>query len=564
MIRVRRAGARRRYERFWSRTLDLGAGHPRFGIVLGLALIAALVPVLNLFHGMAGPLGQSIPLFFLAPVLLTSALGGRGAGVIVSCVAIAVWDWFFIPPLYTVTIASPRDVLALAVFLVVALFVGQLSTAVRQRADEALQRARSSEALYDLSLALIAQSDLASVLPSLTQRLRETFDLESCAVLLPDDTGGTWRTATAAGRIPTALCVEGNRNVAAVVAWVHEQGRASGLGGDAETRPGMRVRGFHMRLGRAQFLPLRAGGRSIGVLEIVYRASAPHDSERERLLETFANGAAIALEQERLAREEQAAAVARESDRLKSALLSSVSHDLRTPLAGIKAAASSLLQKDVQWSAEDRDAFIADIDAEADRLTRLVSNLLDLSRIEAGAIRPDREWEDVDELIARVIRRLEPHLADHPMTYDAPDALPSVRLDTVQIEQVLTNLLENAAKYSPSGAPIAVRVRVVDGPDGAAELHISVADRGPGIPRREQSRIFDKFYRVAGSSSRAGGTGMGLAIVQGLVAAHGGRVAVESAPGQGSTFTVILPIEPHRQREAPRDVTHTPKEIPSR
>jgi two-component system sensor histidine kinase KdpD len=267
------------------------------------------------------------------------------------------------------------------------------------------------------------------------------------------------------------------------------------------------------------------------------------DEDRERLIATFANGVALALEQERLSAEEQAAAVARESDRLKSVLLSSVSHDLRTPLAGIKAAIGSLLRRDVQWSEEDRQAFLRDIDGEADRLTRLVSNLLDLSRIEAGAIRPRKEWETIPELIFRVVSRLEPQLKVHPVRIDVPGDLPLVRLDAVQMEQVLTNLLENAAKYSPPGTPITVGSRLADEPGASSTLCLSVADCGPGIEPAEQKYIFEKFYRVTGSKRPVSGTGMGLAIVKGLVEAHGGRVVLESAPGQGSTFTVILPVE---------------------
>jgi two-component system sensor histidine kinase KdpD len=283
---------------------------------------------------------------------------------------------------------------------------------------------------------------------------------------------------------------------------------------------------------------------------LVPRANQRPDPERERLLTTFANAAAIALEQGRLMQEEQTATLARESDRLKSALLSSVSHDLRTPLAGIKAAASSLLQEDVVWSEEDRHAFLADIDHEADRLTRLVSNLLDLSRIEAGAIKPSLAWEDVDELIERVTRRLAPRLAPHPLVRRIAPDLPQVLLDAVQIEQVLTNLLENAAKYSPPGALITVAARVVADHSGGEELEIAVSDEGAGIPAGEQERIFATFYRVAEGTRGANGTGMGLAIVKGLVEAHSGRVRVESAPGQGSTFSVFLPIGP-RPRRAP-------------
>ena len=524
------------------RSLDPVAPRPALALVAGLALVALLVPVLGHWQGADGPLGPSIPLFFLVPVLFSSAVGGRGIGVVVSIVAVLVWDWYFITPLYTVTVGTARDVLALVVFLVVAILTGQLSRIARRRAEEALRRARGSEALYSLSLTLITGGDLERVLPDLTERLRATFGLAACAILLPTGTPAGWRTAAAAGTMPPDMRVEGSRDVAAVAAWVNANGGESGLG-----RVGGRGRSRHGRVARprgheerAHFLPLRVDTRPVGVLELVYAPGARPDVAREHLLETFANGAAIALEQARLAEEERAAAVARESDRLKSALLSSVSHDLRTPLAGIKAAASSLLQTDVAWSEEDRALFARDIDSEADRLTRLVSNLLDLSRIEAGAIVPDKEWEDLAELADRVIRRLEPRLDGHPVVRDIPTALPPVRLDAVQIEQVLTNLIENAAKYSLSGAPITVAASVDEHGPGLA-LRLAVSDEGPGIQPSERERIFDKFYRIAGSARRASGTGMGLAIVKGLVEAHGGRIVVEAAAnrvGHGSAFTV--------------------------
>lgn len=522
-------------------TFDPRAEHPRAATAGGLSLLVLLVPVLQHWHGADGPLGQSLPLFFLVPVLLASALGGRSAGVLVSCAAIVAWDWYFIPPRYMVTIASVRDVLALVVFLAVALLVGQISSVARRAVSESLRRARSSEALYDLSMALIARREVADILPQLTRRLLDTFDLEGCAVLLPDRSD-VWHTVSSAGHIPTDLHVEESRSFAATVGRVLSSGEERRLG-RVQRGPGQSERMILPRAGheRARLLPLRVGANAVGVLEVVPRVNERPDPERERLLTTFANGAAIAIEQARLAEEERAAEVARESDRLKSALLSSVSHDLRTPLAGIKAAASSLLQRDVRWSDADRTAFLTDIDGEADRLTRLVSNLLDLSRIEAGAIRPDTEWEDVGELIDRVHARLASRLADHRIEQLIADGLPAVQLDAVQIEQVLTNLLENAAKYSAEGTTITVRAEIATA-DRRPSLRISVSDQGIGIAPDEQKRVFDTFYRVTGAAARAGGTGMGLAIVKGLVEAHGGTVEVQSAPGQGSTFVVTLPL----------------------
>lgn len=553
-----------RYDRLWVIVYDVAAGHPWAGIAAGLVLVALLIPLLTLAGGYSGTLGPSIPLVFLVPMLIASTLGGRIAGVVVSVVAVAAWDWFFIPPLYSPTIGYPRDLLALVIFLFDALLTGQLANVVRQRAEVAVQRARTSEALYELSVALIGSHDLAGVLPALTERLRETFDLQACAILLRDPDGSTWHTAARSGAVPDDLSIERSRNIAGVLSWVGSTGRMCGLNqGDAVTRPEEGAGPVESGGPRAQFWPLRVGSRLVGVVEMVFKAGTDLDVERDRLLTTLLNGAAIALEQERLFKEEQEASLARESDRLKSALLSSVSHDLRTPLAGIKAAASSLLQEDVQWSEADRRAFAADIDTEADRLTRLVSNLLDLSRIEAGALRPTQDWEDVGELINRVVGRMRPRLANHPLTVSVEPDMPAARFDAVHMEQVLSNLIENAAKYSPEGAPITIAGQLLSGSDGGREISLSVTDAGTGISRDERGRIFDKFYRIAGMGHRTGGTGMGLAIVKGLVEAGGGHVVVDSEVGRGSTFTVLLPLsqDPRAQQNA-SDVHQPALELP--
>lgn len=553
-----------RYDRLWVIAYDVAAGHPWAGIAAGLVLVALLIPLLTLAGGYSGTLGPSIPLVFLVPMLIASTLGGRIAGVVVSVVAVAAWDWFFIPPLYSPTIGYPRDLLALVIFLFDALLTGQLANVVRQRAEVAVQRARTSEALYELSVALIGSHDLAGVLPALTERLRETFDLQACAILLRDPDGSTWHTAARSGAVPDDLSIERSRNIAGVLSWVGSTGRMCGLNqGDAVTRPEEGAGPVESGGPRAQFWPLRVGSRLVGVVEMVFKAGTDLDVERDRLLTTLLNGAAIALEQERLFKEEQEASLARESDRLKSALLSSVSHDLRTPLAGIKAAASSLLQEDVQWSEADRRAFAADIDTEADRLTRLVSNLLDLSRIEAGALRPTQDWEDVGELINRVVGRMRPRLANHPLTVSVEPDMPAARFDAVHMEQVLSNLIENAAKYSPEGAPITIAGQLLSGSDGGREISLSVTDAGTGISRDQRGRIFDKFYRIAGMGHRTGGTGMGLAIVKGLVEAGGGHVVVDSEVGRGSTFTVLLPLsqDPRAQQNA-SDVHQPALELP--
>lgn len=504
-----------------------------------MVLVAILIPILLAAGGYKGNLGPSIPLVFLIPMLVASTLGGRWAGVIVSVVAVFCWDWFFIPPVHTMTVYYPRDLLALFIFLLVAVLTGQLATVVRQRADDALRRARTTEALYDLSTALIGSHDLSTVLPVLARRLQATFDLQAAVILLPGGTAGAWDAVATTGRLPNELNVFASRNVAGMLAWIAKTGQMTGLGDPIGLAEGYGQGVSAPNLRQAQFWPLKVGERMCGILELVFRPGTELDPERDRLLQTLVNGVALALEHERLFREEQEATIARESDLLKSALLSSVSHDLRTPLAGIKAAATSLLQPDVEWSEADRIAFITDIDTEADRLARFVANLLDLSRIEAGALKPIKDWEDAGELVIGAVRRLHGQTASHEIRTDIAENLPMVCVDPVHLEHAVTNLVENAVKYSPSGEPIQVRVRRKDKPPEGIE--IAVSDNGPGIPPEEQNRIFDKFYRIAGSGRRTAGTGMGLSIVKGLVEANGGHIAVYSTGVQGSTFTIVLP-----------------------
>jgi two-component system sensor histidine kinase KdpD len=289
---------------------------------------------------------------------------------------------------------------------------------------------------------------------------------------------------------------------------------------------------------------LRAGPRVLGVLRATQRSLAEPLSEAEQdQQKTIAAQLVLVLERARLAEAAGQAHALAESDRLKSALLSSISHDLRTPLAVIKGAATNLLQDDVGWEAAARREFLITINQETDHLNRLVGNLLDMSRIEAGALNPARSWQDLGELIAEVAERLLPRLDGHPLELDLPADLPPVQISYTQIDQVLTNLVENAAKYSPPGTPISVRAR-----PGDAEVQVEVLDSGPGIPETMISRIFDKFFRTVEPERHADGTGLGLAICKGIVEAHGGRIWVENRPTGGARFIFTLPLRDLRNR----------------
>lgn len=501
---------------------------------LGLVIVAALVPIINAFDGPHGALAKSIPLLFLVPVVLSSTLGGRLTGIVVGLAATLAWDWFFVPPYYQITVASPTYFIGLLVFFLVAVITGQLATSVRNAALGASQRARSAEALYGLSVGLISRRDVMTTLPPLAEGIQETFDLEACAVLLPDPKG--WTTVTHAGKLGDRFRVERSRDVAACATWVAQHGSATAF--EASTANAAFVPSPALSHSRVRFLPLQVGTRSAGVLELVQRVGMTLDGEQERLLSTLTNGVALALEHDRLADEEQQALLAKESDRLKSVLLSSVSHDLRTPLAGIKASVSSLLQRDVRWSEADRDGFLEDIDSEVDRLTRLVANLLDLSRIDAGALHPQRDWEDLGEVVSRTAERLQPHIEDHELIVRVPPEPARAEVDAVHIEEVLSNLIDNAAKYGPADTPIEVVTELVVGPP--VTIRLTVSDRGEAIPLAQRGTIFDKFYRLANSDVKSKGTGLGLAIVKGLVEANGGAVTIEDAR-PGNRFVVTFP-----------------------
>jgi two-component system sensor histidine kinase KdpD len=292
-----------------------------------------------------------------------------------------------------------------------------------------------------------------------------------------------------------------------------------------------------MSLGTVLFVPIQAGTQCVGVLRLgPHPGGYPLPAAEARLIETVATAAAVAIERWRLQEAATRAEILRRSDELKSALLHSVSHDLRTPLATIKAGITALLEEDMTWDVHGQREILSAANAEVDRLTRLITNLLDLSRIEAGALKPDRQWYEIGELIRDAVGRVANLSPNHAITVKVPDGLPPAFVDYVQMQEVVTNLVTNAAAYSPAGTGIQVTADVE-----GARLVMHVRDQGPGIPAYEAERIFSKFYRIG---QRCEGTGLGLAICRGLVEAHGGRIWVENPGRPGAIFAVALPLPP--------------------
>jgi two-component system sensor histidine kinase KdpD len=349
--------------------------------------------------------------------------------------------------------------------------------------------------------------------------MNETFE-SRVAVLLPGQAG---RVESAAGDATLFGSGEHERGVAQ---WAFDHAQPAGLG--TSTLPGS----------VALHLPLLGSGEVVGVLSI--RPDDPRrvrDPERIQLMRTFANQIALAVERARLAEQAETTRVEAETERTRGAMLAALSHDLRTPLAAILGAATSLRDDASRLSAETRHELADTVAEEASHLNRLAANLLDVTRLEAGALAVRRDWHSLHEIVGAVLGRLEMRLVGRAVTLDLPESLPLVPLDDVLFGQLVSNLLENAIRHTPERSPIEIAARV-----GAGRLTFEVADRGPGIAPGEEERIFDKFQRGSGLDGRSG-AGLGLTICRGIAEAHGGRISAENRPGGGARFRVVLPVE---------------------
>ena len=429
--------------------------------------------------------------------------------------AVAVFDISFVEPYGTFAVSDVRYLLTFAMMLVVALVMGGLTTRVREQASVARLRERRASTLYAVSRDLAA----ARTRPELARvTLRHLHDLfgGSVMLILPDVDGQL----DVVAEMPPQ---EGARRDLGVAKWVFEHGESAGRG--TQTLPAA----------EALYVPLATPDRVLGVVgvrpEPLDRLSDP---AQRQLLESLLGQAAVALERTKLAEEKRLVHLEFEAEQLRTSLLSSLSHDLRTPLAGIEGAASSLAEDQGHLTPATRRELAQTIVDEAQRMTRLVANLLDMVRVESGALGVHRGWHVLEEVVGVALLRAGDRLHGRPVATNLPATLPLVPIDDVLIEQVLINLLENAAKYTPAGSPIDVSAVARSG-----EVQMTVADRGPGVPPGESELIFEKFHRAARG---AGGVGLGLAICRGIIKAHGGRLWVDSREGGGAAFRFTLPI----------------------
>jgi two-component system sensor histidine kinase KdpD len=527
--------------------------------VVGTMLVTGIIAVFQLY-----PRIPNISIVYLLVVLALASTRGRFASILASVVAFLSFDFFLVPPLYVFTINRIEEWIALFVFLVTAILTSQLAVTLRRRAEESDRRERETRILYDLVRVTNREDEPEQQLHAIAQAIVDVFSswgVHDCAILQPDASGNLSVQASAYQPIEEITISPDEK---AIASWVMTHGRSMGLYDDESLATttssrfvqrvvvGITAKGRTVRRS-LRLIPLKTGQQVVGVLRLRILDESHKLTQDERLEEennqpnartaffwTFLEQASSLIERARLRRENLRIAVLQRTDALRAALLSSVSHDLRTPLASIKAAASSLLQEDVQWDEETKRSFARSIEREADRLNRLVGNLLDMSRIEDGALKPEKELYMLPELIQDVLDRLKPLLHGRIVQTQVPEDLPPVELDYLQIDQVLTNLIENAVRYTPKDSPIEVSAH-----REGDQVVISVADRGPGIAPADLDRVFDKFYRVLDGKPNTGhptGSGLGLAVSKGLVEAHGGRIWAEPREGGGVVFSVSLPL----------------------
>ena len=533
----------------------------RYLIDSALGVVVTCLVTGILYYFQLYPRIPNISLLYLLVILTLASTRGLYAAILASIVAILSFDYFLVPPYYTLTIAKFDEWLALFVFLVTAIITSQLASALRRRAEQARLREHETRILYELVRATTSEESLQQQLSIIARSVVDVFvswGVRDCEILLPDTTGKLVVQGSAKKPVDQIRLTSDEESTAlwvmaqAQTVELHDVAIASQSSSEYAPRAVVRSTAQKNVVRRyIRMIPLEMGKKVHGVL-CLFMEDNPRllgleknlGAERERpnsqsaFFWTFVDQATSMIDRARLRQEGLQIEVLQKTDTLRAALLSSISHDLRTPLASIKASASSLLQDDVQWSDEERRSFALAIEREADRLNRLVANLLDMSRIEGGALSPEKEWYPIDELIHDVLGHMQPLLLDRVVQTSIPDDLPPVQLDYLEIEQVLTNLIENAVRYTPSDSPIDVGVQTE-----GDHMVISVADRGPGIPPADLERVFDKFYRVLGrTSGRPSGSGLGLAVSKGLVEAHGGRIWAENRDRGGSVFRFTLPL----------------------
>jgi len=455
---------------------------------------------------------------YLLGILAVSYRQRLGPSTLASFLSVICFDFFFVPPRFSFAVSDTQYIFMFLVMLLVGLSISNLTVRIRNQERFTRLRERRTAALYSLSRELASTWGTAQLLEIAVKHIAEVFE---CSVIafLPDENG---RLQVQCG---TAQDFNLTAKEMGVAHWAYDLGQMAGLGTD--TLPGT----------EALYLPLLASGEPVGALGV-----KPHNAEKLlipeqlHLLEAFAHQTALAVAADKLLQKQQKTQMEVEAEKLRSSLLSSVSHDLRTPLAAITGSTSSLLKNGETLSPSTRKDLLENIHDEADRLERLVNNLLEMTKLESGAVQLKKELHVPGEIIGSAIARVEGKLGGRKLETHVPSNLPLVPMDALLMEQVLVNLLDNALKYTPEGSPLEISTGVKDG-----QWAVEVADRGPGVPPEDLPRLFDKFYRGPQTNHKSG-AGLGLSICKGIVEIHGGALEAMNRPGGGAVFRFTIPL----------------------
>jgi two-component system sensor histidine kinase KdpD len=466
---------------------------------------------------------SNLIMVFLVAVMVTAIHCGRGPAILVSALSVLAFDFFFVPPRFTFDVAETHYIFTFAVMFLVALVISHLTSLVRRQAEAARLQERQTAAMHSFSRELATTRGGEHIIKVAVKHISEIFACQA-AVLLPDETGQVRLAPEDAALIDKDILKE-----LGIAQWAYENGQITGRG--TQNLPESQM----------LYVPLQAADAVLGIL-----ALRPRDPESEywllpeqlrlHLLESLAKQMALALQVEHLQRTALEAQIAAETERLRASLLGSVTHDFQTPLAAIMGSASSLL--DLKSKFDDRLAqeMLTNIYDEADRLSRLITNLLDIARLESGSLKLRKELQPLEEVVGAALNRLERKLAGRSVTVSLPPDLPMVPLDGALVENVFLNLLENSLKYTPPGSALSLQA-VLKG----NEIEIEMTDNGPGFPPEDLERIFEMFYRGTEDSDRKG-YGLGLSICRAIVEAHGGRIWAVNLAGGGAAVRFTFPL----------------------
>jgi two-component system sensor histidine kinase KdpD len=467
----------------------------------------------------------NLVMLYLLTVVVAAIYLGRGPAVLASLLGVLAFDFLFVQPYFTFAVSDTQYIITFIALFLVGIVISQLTARAREQADAAQQREAETAELYALSRDLAVAGDLDSILRVLVQHVEQTFG-RNTVVLLPENNRLIPRVVSSELKL--------DEDELAVADWVFRHGDPAGR--HTNTLPAAQLR----------YLPLRTARGIVGVLGVQGpQPSAQHlTPQQRRLMETFASQAALAIERVQLTEQARQAQLLQATEKLQTALLNSISHDLRTPLVSITGALTSLDEQSLDE--KYRKSLIVTAREEADRLNRLVGNLLSMTRIESGAIKLRLEPGDIQDMIGTALDQLGKRVAKRKVLVEVPDDFPLVAMDFSLMVQVLVNVLDNAIKYSPDYCAIEVSAELVA--ETSSVARIKIADRGEGIPPEDLTRIFDKFYRVQRPES-VSGTGLGLSISKGIVEAHGGRIFASNREGGGTILTVELPLSGNQGHE---------------